>query len=189
MKRIFITIVFFIAILGIAKSANRFGWARTTSGNVITQDEWACLIEQYGAFQPTLQVYGPNGKINQNAITSLKNWCTVNRIGLVSAIYSPCFYNCNHRVTPADQILSIGIMTNATSWAKVFGPNFTTPSQNPYNYLWWVYHDAAWIRNGRNNGNTSQWKSFGGWSQPLIHEYVAGQTNQKCTNKTFAYST
>ncbi|KHN81900.1 putative GH family 25 lysozyme 4 [Toxocara canis] len=64
--------------------------------------------------------------------------------------------------------VSVGIYTNYYNWQEIVGLSWTEMSRYP---LWWAYYDG--IQNYRN------FKPFGGWTKPAIHQY-RGDWNGPC---------
>uniref|UniRef100_A0A914R7X7 Uncharacterized protein n=1 Tax=Parascaris equorum TaxID=6256 RepID=A0A914R7X7_PAREQ len=56
--------------------------------------------------------------------------------------------------------VSVGIYTNYYNWQEIVGLDWTEMSGYP---LWWAYYDG--VENYRN------FKPFGGWNKPAIHQY------------------
>uniref|UniRef100_A0A914EB46 Lysozyme n=1 Tax=Acrobeloides nanus TaxID=290746 RepID=A0A914EB46_9BILA len=73
-----------------------------------------------------------------------------------------------------------GIITNYNSWSSVVGAKFTEASYLASS-LWWV----NW--NGKQDLTTG-FTPFGGWSQPMVHQYAGNIINNDCaTGINFNY--
>ncbi|KAK6042806.1 glycosyl hydrolase family 25 [Cooperia oncophora] len=65
-----------------------------------------------------------------------------------------------------------GVYTNLNNWKEIVGLDYTGMKDKP---LWWAYYD--------NQPNFNNFKPFGGWEKPAIHQYK-GDVTGRCPVKS-----
>uniref|UniRef100_A0A914CIK7 Uncharacterized protein n=1 Tax=Acrobeloides nanus TaxID=290746 RepID=A0A914CIK7_9BILA len=67
----------------------------------------------------------------------------------------------------------MGIITGQSAWTSIFGASFTNASV--------FAQDLVWVNWNGVEDLTTGWTPFGGWTQPVAHQYAGNINNNNCT--------